>query len=109
MKQSFSPKQKFSFQDIEIWKNVMTVQENMEKLEELNGGKVTIPQNWKIYILNLMTQPVYSKTDYFLFKLIDLAGGSGPSVASDFCQVIDKLCLHFSMQAREVCVQWNCS
>lgn len=51
-----------------------------------------------------MTQLVDSKTDYFLFKLIVAEGGSGPSVASDFCQVIDKLCLHFSMQARKVCV-----
>lgn len=33
--------------------------------------------NWKIYILNLMAQPVGFKTGYFLFKLIDPVGGSG--------------------------------
>jgi len=56
----------------------------MENERTLTAGKVNTPKSWKICILNLMVQPVESKTDYFLFKLVDPKGGLGPSVAWDF-------------------------
>lgn len=46
----------------------MTIQENIEKLKELNGGKVTSPKLKNLHYK--LDTPVGSKTDYFLFELV---------------------------------------
>lgn len=71
---------------------------------------MTSPKLKNLYY-KLDDTPVGSKTDYFLFKLVDPKGGSRPSVAWDFCQVTDKLCLHFSIRLEkcmfyEIAVSW---
>lgn len=50
----------------------ISIQENMENERSLTAKKVNTSQSWKNYILNLVAQPLDSRSDYFLFS----SGGS---------------------------------